>query len=429
MWSLISCILSIFLFAGSIAAQTTRQDTLRELMRRIDILTEELEARQLHSVSERRYESRHGLGPAASQIYHRRDSGVSLAGYGEVLYENFAEMRDDGQPAGRKDRIDFLRNVIYLGVRFNERFLINTEIEYEHAKSGDGEPGEVAMEFGYVDASLSRSLIFRAGMVLMPVGIVNEYHEPGTFFSTLRTETESAIIPTTWRGIGAGVLGNTAAGLSYKLYLVEGLNAAGFGAGGIRGGRQSGAKAVAENLALSGRLEYAGVPGLNIGASFFAGRSGQGLQNNRGDRISAFTSVVAAHGLFARRGFEARLLYARTSIGDVAGLNTALGLQAGKSIGERQHGFYATLGYDILQHLTPGSRATLQPFIQYETLDTQARVPAGFTTDPARKRETIAVGLLYKPVMNIGFKIDYWNRKSDAGSAVDQLNLAVTYFY
>ncbi|RMF59921.1 MAG: hypothetical protein D6743_15700, partial [Calditrichaeota bacterium] len=181
------------------AQQPTKQDTLRELMRRIDLLTEELEKSKLGEVAEPSYESHLGMGPAASRVYQIAKPGVSIAGYGEVVYQNFSDDRDDGRAAGVTDQIDFLRSIVYVGYRFNDWLLFNSEIEFEHAKTGEDAEGEVAVEFGYIEAKLQPWLNVRAGMLLIPVGIINELHEPPTFHGALRPEVARRIIPATWR--------------------------------------------------------------------------------------------------------------------------------------------------------------------------------------------------------------------------------------
>lgn len=292
------------MLGGQVFAQSARQDTLRELVRKVDILTRELEKQRLGEVVEREYKSKFGLGPAASQVYYRKDSGVSLAGYGEMIYQNFSASRDDGSASGARDQLDYLRGILYFGYKFNERFLFNTEIEIEHAKVGQGAPGEVAIEFGYIDALLSPAVTLRGGMVLIPVGIINELHEPSTFHGVLRPETERRIIPSTWRGVGVGMLGSLPAGFAYRVYLTEGLNAANFSATGIRSGRQNGAQALAEDLAVSGRLEYNGVPGVTLGGSFYAGNSGQGLADSSGQRIEALTTFFPRTAFLRAGGWK-----------------------------------------------------------------------------------------------------------------------------
>jgi len=420
--------LSCFLFMSIPAfAQTTQQDTLRELMRRIDILAEEIEKSRLGEVAERTYESRFGLGPAASQVYQLKKAGVSLAGYGEITYQNFARENDADRPSGKTDEIDYLRHVVYVGFKFSDRILFNSEIEFEHASTG--KKGSVSVEFGYVDAQISSALAARAGMVLVPVGIINEFHEPPTFYGSLRPETESAIIPTTWRTNGFGVAGSTKSGFGYRLYLVEGLNAAGFSASGIRGGRQSGSQSLAEDMGITGRLDYNSVAGFNLGASFYTGNSGQGLKDAAGNEIGGRVTLWSVHGIFAQRGLELRGLLAQSTIGDVDSLNRILKLTGASTIGKKQNGFYLTAAYDVLPLFAKGKTGALLPFVQYEKLNTQSEVATGLSANAANERTNLTYGLAFKPHPNVAFKLDYINRRNEAQTAADQFNLAVNYLF
>ena len=98
-------------------------------------------------------------------------------------------------------------------------------------------------------------------------------------------------------------------------------------------------------------------------------------------------------------------------------------------MGETQFGYYVTVAYDFLQFIKPGTKAHFQAFIQYEQLNPQKEVPSGFSTDPAKDKTNLTIGLMYKPIVNIGFKIDYINRDNQAGTALDQINAAVTYLF
>ncbi len=410
-------------------AQTARQDTLRELMRRIEILTEEIEMAKLQEVSDRQYKSYLGLGPAASQVYFVKKTGVSLAGYGEVVYESFADRYEDGTEANQSDRIDYLRNIIYLGYKFSDRIYFNSEIEIEHGIAGGSGPGAVAMEFGYLDFEISPKLIARAGMILVPMGIVNEWHEPPTFYTSLRPEMEQQILPTTWRANGFGALGNITDDLSYRIYLLEGFDARKLSPKGVRKARQSGARAIAEDFVVSGRVDYSGIAGLILGGSFYFGNTAQGLQSIDGNPLDVPVSILSLHAIYRHRGIEARALYARTQIGQAAELNQALNLTGADGIGEQQYGYYVLFAYNILPHFLSGSSAVVSPFIQYERVNSQAKVPVGYSIDPKNDRTNLYLGVQYKPISNISFKIDYMKRSNAARSGLDQLNISVSYMF
>jgi hypothetical protein len=398
-------------------------DSLKEIRRQIDILIDELERMKLGEVAEPTYEPQRGLGPAAAKVYQLKKTGVSLAGYGEVVYENYKEKRDDNAAANKPDKIDYLRNVLYVGFRFNDWIIFNSEVEFEHGSTGKG--GEVSVEFGYVELMLSRAFNIRAGMVLPPVGIINEKHEPPTFFGSLRPQVERSIIPSTWRTNGIGAYGDLGPTLNYRAYLVEGFNAKNFtDADGLRGGRQSGASARAENFGLTGRLEFTGIPGGVIGGSFYVGNSGQGQTDSLGT-IDAATKLWSIHAEYTWNSLELRALVAGVMVDD-AGRVSVL---SGKTIGSEMNGWYVVAGYDLMPLLNPGSSHSFAPFVQYESLNTQAAVATGFTANKAFDRSSLSVGMSYKPHPNVAFKIDYQDIKNAAGSGINQWNAAVNYLY
>jgi len=76
---------------------------LDELERQMGILTEELERRKVGPAYGGAVgESVHGLGPAASKVYGV-EKGVSIGGYGEMLYEKFDSKADDGSDSEKTD--------------------------------------------------------------------------------------------------------------------------------------------------------------------------------------------------------------------------------------------------------------------------------------------------------------------------------------
>src|SRR5688572_29576264 len=205
---------------------------VEELRRRLEILAAEVE--KLRSgepeTIELSDERRRALGvaPSAAATYRRKTEGVTFAGYGEMLLENFKAENESGAAGALTTRLDFLRAVLYTGYRFNDRFLFNSEIEVEHGN-------EIFVEFAYIDYLISDNLSVRGGLLLAPLGLVNEFHEPNVFIGSKRPETEQRILPTTWRENGAGLLASFGR-VSARAYLINGLNASGFTSAGVRGG-------------------------------------------------------------------------------------------------------------------------------------------------------------------------------------------------
>ena len=248
-----------------------------------------------------------GLGPAASKVYNV-ERGVSIGGYGEMLYQSFASETEDGSASAKSDQLDFLRAIVYVGYKFNDRIHFNSEIEFEHASTGKG--GEVSVEFAYLDFSLRPELGIRGGMLLVPMGFINELHEPPIFYGARRPEVESAIIPTTWRENGAGIFGE-AGPVEYRAYAVAGLDASGFSASGIRGGRQKGARSLAEDFAFTGRVDLTSVPGLLAGISFLYRRVRAGNRRRRPGGERENVALRPAHAVSLSRAPRPRSLCER----------------------------------------------------------------------------------------------------------------------
>lgn len=417
------------LAAARAAGAPLPPERLSELERRIDVLASEIERLRSGTAGEDSpMTSTRGLGPAASKVYGR-DRGVSIGGYGEALYQNFEALADDGSPAGAGESLDLVRAVLYFGYKFDKGIVFNSEIEYEHATTGEGdeEKGEVSVEFAYLDFPLTPSLGVRAGQMLVPVGFVNELHEPPIFLGARRPDVERFIVPTTWREVGAGLYGD-AGPVSWRAYLQASLDASGFAANGIRDGRQGGSESNAQDLALVGRVDWTIVPGLTAGGSCFAGDAGQGLEDAAGRPIEARTRLVELHADWRARGWQARALYARGRVSDVARLNDALGYTAEASIGERNHGWYTEVGLDVLRAPEAAS-ASLVPFLRFERYDTQDQVPVGFARDPALRVRVVTAGLAYKPIPSVVVKGDYQDYENGARTGLDRFNVALGYLF
>jgi hypothetical protein len=405
------------------AAGASDAAQIEELRRRLEVLAAEVEqlrsgeTPQIELTEERRRSL--GLAPSAAATYRRASEGVSFAGYGEMLLENFKSENESGTGTAPTTRLDFLRAILYAGYRFNDKFLFNSEIEVEHAN-------EIWVEFAYLDYLVNDNLTVRGGMLLLPLGLVNEFHEPTVFLGAKRSETEQRILPTTWRENGAGVLGSAGI-VNFRGYLTNGLRGAAFTSAGLRGGRQRGSNALAANLALSGRLDVTPVPGIFAGIGLYHGGSGQEQVIVSGDRLDVGTTVAEVHAQAQIRGFDLRALFAQASVDEAGEASRALNLSTGTPIAERMQGGYLQAGYNVLsQFATP---VAVTPYVRYEHIDTQHRVPAGFTRDLARDGVLKTLGVELKPIPNIVVKTDYQWITNEAGTGRNQLNVNFGYAF
>ncbi len=414
-------------------AQQEQAKLREEQERKTGILAEELETLKSKFILPEtvEYKSLYGLGPAASKVY-QMPRGLSIGGYGEASAIFFV---GDNEGAGkRRDVGDLVRFVTYIGYKFTDRIIMNSEIEFEHATTSStttSSAGSVSVEFANLDFLLTEQANIRTGLLLIPMGFLNEIHEPPFYFGNLRPEVEQRIIPTTWRELGVGLHGTILPGLTYRTYVVNSLNAKGFTNTNIRGARQSGNRALFEDLAWTTRLDYSPIPGLQVGGSVFWGNSGQD-QDYAGRKIDANFTLFELHGEYRYRGLQLRTLFAQGHIGDAAILSEDLvsrGQAANGPISSRLVGGYVEVGYDILPLLLPETEMSFSPFIRFERLDTQADVPFGFTADKSRDITVVNVGLSYKPIPNVVIKLDYRNLEPKSGTIADEFNIGFGFIF
>jgi hypothetical protein len=230
---------------------------------------------------------------------------TSVGGYGELHYSRL----DADDAANDLDELDFHRFVLFLSHRFSDRVRFFSELEVEHSIAGDGQPGEVELEQAYVDFTLSDSLSTQAGMFLLPIGILNETHEPPTFYGVERNGVESVIIPSTWWEAGAKLAGRSGRGLSWDLAVHSGLEmpTTGPSAFRVRSGRQKVAEGLAHDPAYTFRLRYTGRPGLDLSASYQYQSDPSQIP---GDGLDA-GSLWSAQALYTSGDFGLRALYSR----------------------------------------------------------------------------------------------------------------------
>lgn len=398
---------------------------LKDLEQKLDVLTQEIESLRIGETPPASApRPALGLGPAASKVYAK--NGVSIGGYGEFLYQNFSGSREDGSPSNLTPTVDLARAVLYFGYKFDAHFVFNSEVEYEHAVTASDKGGETEVEFATLDwLSGKRAWNARAGLMLIPVGLINQLHEPPVFLGARRPDVETVILPSTWREIGFGGWGD-AGPFSYRLYLVNALNSAGYAADGLREGSQEGSNALARDVALTGRLDWTGLPGVVVGASFFTGNAGQGRTTPTGEGFAARTSFVDLHLDAKWRGASFRALWAQSTVGDAEAVNQANGLEGDESVGKRQEGWYVEAGFDVLS-LVPRSRMSLTPFARYEAWDTQAAVPDGYARKPENDVTQWTAGVVFKPIPQVVLKLDGQWRRNAARTGVNQLNVALGY--
>ncbi|HEY7681442.1 MAG TPA: hypothetical protein VH879_02255 [Gemmatimonadales bacterium] len=345
---------------------------------------------------------------------------TTLGGYGEVHYTNRSGPGTPGE-------VNVKRFVIFLAHSFNDRLAVRSELELEDTKiEGGAGGGEVALEQLFLDYRLSDAVSLRTGLVLVPIGIINETHEPPTFNGVARPNFDQEVLPTTWREIGVGAAGSVPGGhgLGYRLFLVSGLRAEGFsGTTGIRGGRQEGKEAGFANPSLTGRLEWTR-PGLRLGSAFWYGGSAAQDSVLGLGAFAAPVLVLAADVRYDIGAFAFRGVAARISVADAEAINARFATDVGRRI----EGGYLEGAVNLLRLLVPSTGQRLLAFVRHERYDLHAAVPTGTAANDSYARRVTTVGLSYKPLWNVVFKADYQLNRNRAGLGQDEaLALGIGY--
>lgn len=350
-------------------------------------------------------------------------AGSAFGGYGELTLNI---------PSNAPGVVDMRRLVLFFGHNFTDRIRFYSEFELEHAVASSSDQGEAEVEQAYLDGLISQRLNLRGGLILMPMGIVNVYHEPPSFNGVDRPDVDQVVIPSTWREPGFGIFGELVEGLRYQLYVVNGFNANGFTAeSAIHQGHQEAQLARAGDFGAIVRIDYEPVLGTVIGASAYGASSGNTLTSAVGHVPVGLFDIDAR---FHKRGFTARAELALLLVGDAGKLNEALlagtpEQQSAGPVASQSRGGYAEVGYDLLRLFAPSSEQALNAFTRFDYANTQAVLPAGFVPRSEFKRHSQMVGLVYKPIPQIALKMDYRRHWLGDGETFNEFAAAITWLF
>ena len=330
---------------------------------------------------------------------------TTIGGYGELHYNNLRDQKG----TSNKDQMDFHRFVLFINHEFNDRMRLVTELELEHSLSGDDKPGEVELEQAYIQYDLTEKTSLIGGLFLTPVGILNETHEPPTFYGVERNDVEKNIIPTTWWEGGAMVEHEFIDGLTTNLAVTSGLKSEG-GSFKPRGGRQKVAEADAKTFAYTGRLKYTAIPGLEVAGTI--NYQDNFCQNEIAGCDSA--TLYEGHVVYNRDSFGLRALYAWW---DIDG-------SAVKEVGaDEQYGYYIEPSYRLDNAIVMGQ--DIGVFARYAVWDNADG--SGSNSDTEYKQYN--VGFNWWVDKDVVIKADY--QIQDVGSGIskelDGLNLGIGY--
>jgi len=352
----------------------------------------------------------------------RKLRGAAVGGYGEAIVN--APFGPNAGPVVA----DLRRTVLFFGMNFTDRIRFFSEVELEHALTTQGTRGEVAVEQAFLDFMIKRYFNLRAGMTIVPINLINLYHEPSTFLGSERPDVDLFIVPSTWKQLVAGAFGAVGP-VRYQVYVTPGLKAENFRADtGVRQGVQAN-EVRARDWGVVGRVDYSPVLGLNLGLSAYWARAGQG-DPNLGD---VPVTMAALDGKLGRWGLSVRGQLSYVHIGNTERLNAILALTRPDSgpVSRQLIGGYIEVGYDVLRPFKLASGMQLFAFGRYDRTDTQFDVVDGgngFSRRPGNDRSVYTAGLTFRPIFEIAVKLDYQHRHTEVvDSNTNQINAAIAY--
>ena len=323
-----------------------------------------------------------------------------LTGYGEL---NYNRPTKDAKNAVA----DVRRFVLGYQHRFDDKTKVVTELEVEHAVSSASDPGEVEVEQAYIERQLTRNVAARAGLFLMPFGLLNESHEPPAFYGVERNFVETAIIPSTWREGGLQFVVGFDNGLTAQAGVTTGFDLGKWDATSTEGAEsplgaihQEMALAKARDLSVFGAVNWRGIPGLLVGGSIFTGGATHG-QTVASSRVTLWD----LHARYTPGKWDLSGVYSRGTISNTAAFNTPL-VGSPALIPKSFDGWYAQAAY----RLWSSGDYALSPFVRWEQFNTArsyADLGAGLTPPGARTERVVTVGANFNIGTGIVVKADY----------------------
>ena len=347
-----------------------------------------------------------------------------IGGYGDIIFN---------APEHAPAVVDLSRFVIYLGHHFTDSLRFYSEIETEHAITSSTDRGAVSIAQAYIDVLFTKRFNLRLGLLLLPLSIASVHHSPTTYNGVELAEVNTLVVPFDWREVGISGFGELTPRLRYQFAAVNGLNANHFTAAiPIDGGIQNGEFAYAGDFGGVARVDWEPINGTVFGTSGYGGTSANTLRSQVGGPVPV---AVGELDVRARTGgLTARAEAAAVFIGDAAALNRAYaaGTQdqvAALPVASRSQGAYVEVAYNVLFVLAPRSEQQLTAFGQLDYVDTQAKMPTGFFARPELRRYTATVGLTYRPIPLIAFKLDYRRHEFGAGAGYNEALGAMAWMF
>ena len=389
-------------------ATSSHADSIPDLQRQLDEINGKIKELQSQKKPE---------PPAENGDYLKRLLGSTrISGYGELDY---IFRRDNGNGNGGNS-LDPHRVVLNVTSQLADWIDFNSELEWEHGGSDGGADGSISVEQAYLTFKMNPALNIKAGAMLMPMGAINQNHEPTNFYSSARPALDTFLIPSTWQEMGVGISGTLHKKVDYQLMAVTGLDGSKFDAEkGLREGRPGFGKDINRNFAVTGRLDLRPVDNLVTSLSVYSGNSAPS------GSPTAYTTIAAFDGRYRYSDFELAGEYVHVYQDRPDVLNT--------EIGRNMSGYWVEGAWHAMP--TAWKRGKLAQadavlFARYSELNTQV----GGATDPTKTsgrfdRNYTTVGMSFMPIPSVAIKADYQffgDHRTGGETAVDNDKFQVT---
>jgi hypothetical protein len=415
-------LVGVLILPGPLVAQVPSPEEMWRIIQDQQKTIEDLKARldQTDRSVEQNISALELTADAVESVTMRSDqtrlSGTAVGGYGELHYNNLSDdVTADGNDS--LDRTDFHRFVLFVSHEFSENIRFFSELELEHSLAGEGEPGEVELEQAWLEMDLNDRHRVRAGLDILPLGIINPTHEPNTFYGVERNRVESEIIPATWWEAGLGVNGELAPGWNYDLVVHNGLAVPTTGGSAFRprSGRSKVAQADDLALATTARIRYTAIPGLELS---LAGQYQDDITGTADD-IDIGATLLESHVIWQHRsGLGLRALYARWDLGDDTGLDPMVFNASSLS------GWYIEPSYRF--RMGSGRWGDLGLFARYSSWDERNQLTGAHRFEDF---EQFTAGLNWWPHDNVVIKFDaqWQDANGQVDRSLDGINLGLGY--
>jgi len=395
-------------------------------------------------------------------------NGLSIGAYGVVI---FGSQQNPTAGGHWQNGFDARRMVLLPTYAITDNIIFNAEIEFEHAGAGFDNDDKLhrtaEIEQLWVDFKIMDQFNVRApGIDLVPIGFINQHHEPTQFYSVRRPELYNGLIPSTWKVPATSVYGTVTDGVKYQVMLsmsnedfgdsfdartgaktvpppgtayapgIDGKSALGFSLPPLGDFQQ-----LVNNVAVSGRLDLAppAVPGFagSVSAYYSSNTTPRGAHDDLGDFLGK-SSLTMFDAEFRYRvpqtGLELRGEYVKAMFGNPANLCANNDSDPTNNVGKAMVGYSAEAAYHIAMGTILGSEWEAVPFYRYTYENLQTAGFAGTDVNGptgAGQMQFHSAGIAVFPSQKLVLKATYQKviNKDPAGAKSDSILGGVGFFF